>query len=265
MHTPRFLRQDIFSEEDMKNCWNFLRVFEISCFQYWKQFIIFANDMTSKIDEIGSLFLQRRKELGLTQQQVGDRVGVTKSEISKIENGRGITFSTINRLSEALGVTAHIELKPKPEVSLNVIHYIVMSMGMFARQFKLTKKEACNYLLRFKGLEFAVENYEAEHQLSMQDCVDDMAAICLKNGGALTTQTDNNFEFLVEYITAKVVEWMMKDQNIGLEEALVQFHNTETFEKLCDRRTALYIESPAYVYDNFKEEYQRGSLRTLAE
>lgn len=30
-------------------------------------------------------------------------------------------------------------------------------------------------------------------------------------------QTDNNFEFLVEYITAKVVEWMMKDQGIGLE------------------------------------------------
>lgn len=142
--------------------------------------------MKSRFDDIGSLFLKRRKELGLTQQQLGDKVGVTKSEISKIENGRGITFSTINKLSEALGVSAQIELKPNSEVSLNVIHYIVMSMGMFARQFKLTKKEACNYLSRFKGLEFAIENYEAEHQLSMQDCVDDMVAICLKNGGALS-------------------------------------------------------------------------------
>ncbi len=142
--------------------------------------------MKSRFDEIGSLFLKRRKELGLTQQQLGDKVGVTKSEISKIENGRGITFSTINKLSEALGVSAQIELKPNSEVSLNVIHYIVMSMGMFARQFKLTKKEACNYLSRFKGLEFAIENYEAEHQLSMQDCVDDMVAICLKNGGAIS-------------------------------------------------------------------------------
>ncbi len=142
--------------------------------------------MKSRFDDIGSLFLKRRKELGLTQQQLGDKVGVTKSEISKIENGRGITFSTINKLSEALGVSAQIELKPNSEVSLNVIHYIVMSMGMFARQFKLTKKEACNYLSRFKGLEFAIENYEAEHQLSMQDCVDDMVAICLKNGGAIS-------------------------------------------------------------------------------
>lgn len=78
-------------------------------------------------------------------------------------------------------------------------------------------------------------------------------------------QTDNNFEFLVEYITAKVVEWIMKDQEIGLEEALVLFHNTETFEKLCDRETALYIESPAYVYETFMEEYRRGTLRNQTE
>lgn len=78
-------------------------------------------------------------------------------------------------------------------------------------------------------------------------------------------QTDNNFEFLVEYITAKVVEWIMNDQGIGLEEALVLFHNTETFEKLCDRMTALYIESPAYVYETFMEEYRRGTLRNQTE
>ncbi len=48
--------------------------------------------MADRFDEIGTLFLQRRKELGLTQEQLGEKVGVTKSEISKIENGRGITF-----------------------------------------------------------------------------------------------------------------------------------------------------------------------------
>lgn len=142
--------------------------------------------MSIKFDEIGSLFLKRRKELGLTQVQLGEKVGVTKSEISKIENGRGITFSTINKLSKALDVSVQIELKPTGEVSSNVIHYIVMCMGMFARQFNLTKKEACNYLSRFKGLEFSIDNYEAEHQLSLQDCVDDMTAICLRNGGKLS-------------------------------------------------------------------------------
>ena len=141
--------------------------------------------MANRIDEIGLLFLKRRKELGLTQEQLGEKVGVTKSEISKIENGRGITFSTINKLSKALGVSAEVELKHDTTVSTDIIHYIVMSMGMFARQYKLTKKEACNYLSRFKGLQFSIDNYEAEHQLSLQECVDDMYAVCKRNGGAV--------------------------------------------------------------------------------
>lgn len=139
--------------------------------------------MANRIDEIGSLFLRRRKELGLTQEQLGEKVGVTKSEISKIENGRGLTFSTINKLSEALDVSAEIELKQNRPITTDVIHYVVMCMGMFARQYNLTQKEACNYLSRFKGLQFSIDNYEAEHQLSLQDCVDDMYAICKRNGG----------------------------------------------------------------------------------
>ena len=98
--------------------------------------------MANRFDEIGALFLQRRKELGLTQEQLGKKIGVTKSEISKIENGRGITFSTINKLSEALGVEATVKLKSTAVTSKDMIHYIVMSMGLFARKHKLSKKEA---------------------------------------------------------------------------------------------------------------------------
>lgn len=78
-------------------------------------------------------------------------------------------------------------------------------------------------------------------------------------------QPDKNFIFLVVYITARVVEWIMRDQNLGLEEALVMFHNSETFEKLCEKRTDLYIESPAYIYELLKEEMRRGTLRGLTE
>lgn len=70
--------------------------------------------------------------------------------------------------------------------SLDLTHYIVMCLGRFARQHGLTRREACNYLINYKGLQFAVDNYEAEHQLSLQDCVDDMTAICLRNGGAIS-------------------------------------------------------------------------------
>ncbi|MFG6392056.1 MAG: hypothetical protein K1V76_07085 [Candidatus Amulumruptor sp.] len=75
--------------------------------------------------------------------------------------------------------------------------------------------------------------------------------------------TNNNFEFLVEYITAKVVEWLIRDQNISLEEALLLFHNSETFEKLCAPKTDMYIESPAYIYEILKKELRYGTLRKI--
>lgn len=76
---------------------------------------------------------------------------------------------------------------------------------------------------------------------------------------------DNTFEFLVEYITTKVVEWLIRDKNIGIEEALLLFHNSETFNKLCERKTDMYIESPAYVYEILKEEFRRGTIRGLTD
>ena len=76
-------------------------------------------------------------------------------------------------------------------------------------------------------------------------------------------QQNNNFDFLVEYLTARVVEWIMRDRNYGLEEALLLFHNSETFDKLCEKRTDLYIESPAYIYELFTEELRRGTLRGM--
>lgn len=139
--------------------------------------------MSNRLNDIGTLFHNRRKELGLTQKQLGDKVGVSKSEISKIENGRGITVATISRLSEALGVSVDIELKPTTPVSTDIIHYIIMCIGLFARRHNLTKKEACKYLWRFKGLQFSIDNYEAEHQLSLLECVEDMHAVCRRNGG----------------------------------------------------------------------------------
>jgi hypothetical protein len=76
---------------------------------------------------------------------------------------------------------------------------------------------------------------------------------------------ENRFDFLVEYITTKVVESLMKDQGIGLEEALLLFHNSETFEILCNRDTDMYIESPLYVYHILQEEFRRGTIRGLNE
>lgn len=76
---------------------------------------------------------------------------------------------------------------------------------------------------------------------------------------------NNNPDFLVEYITAKVVGWLISDRDICLEDALLLFHNSETFEKLCDVSTEMYIESPAYIYEVLKHELVHGTIRGLSE
>ena len=76
---------------------------------------------------------------------------------------------------------------------------------------------------------------------------------------------DNTFEFLIEYISAKLTEWIMQEEGLDLENALLNLHNSDTFDKLCDRKTALYIESPAFVYDLYKEEMKKGTLKGMSE
>lgn len=51
---------------------------------------------------LGERVKARRMELGITQKELGDRVGVSQNSITKIENGGNTTF--ITELASALGV-----------------------------------------------------------------------------------------------------------------------------------------------------------------
>lgn len=77
--------------------------------------------------------------------------------------------------------------------------------------------------------------------------------------------TENTFSFLVDFITTKLVESLMTDKNISIEEAMALFHNSETFEKLTNPDTGLYIESPAFVYSILKDEFKYGTIQGLSE
>lgn len=50
------------------------------------------------------------------------------------------------------------------------------------------------------------------------------------------------------------------DQNIEYDEAMNKFYNSEVFVKLLDKETGLYLESPEYVYDLFKDEMNFGHI-----
>ena len=56
-----------------------------------------------KLDILGEMIKRARKERNLTQEQLGELVGVKKSEISKLErNARNMTISTVMKVFKAM-------------------------------------------------------------------------------------------------------------------------------------------------------------------
>ena len=54
-----------------------------------------------------------RRAHGLTQSELGGRVGVQKSQISKLENNaRNVTIDTLQRVFSALQIVVKIKLEP---------------------------------------------------------------------------------------------------------------------------------------------------------
>ena len=59
---------------------------------------------------LGEMILEKRLEKGMTQEQLAEKVGTTKSYISRIENNlKEIRFSTLKRIVE-LGFGGKLEL-----------------------------------------------------------------------------------------------------------------------------------------------------------
>lgn len=60
---------------------------------------------------LGETIKKARLEQNLTQEELGRRIGVQRAQISRIENGKCDTLSTIRRVFKALGVkTATLDL-----------------------------------------------------------------------------------------------------------------------------------------------------------
>lgn len=56
--------------------------------------------------EIGKRILKTRKELGLTQEELADRSGLSQSFLTCVERGeKGLGFSSIVKISHALGTS----------------------------------------------------------------------------------------------------------------------------------------------------------------
>lgn len=57
------------------------------------------------LNDFGERFAWKRKEVGITQEELSARSGITLSQIARIETGKiNTTICTVYKLAEAMGV-----------------------------------------------------------------------------------------------------------------------------------------------------------------
>ncbi len=68
---------------------------------------------------IGETIKKARIEKNLTQEELGERIGVKRAQISRLEKGYSISLPTMSRVFKALGVaTASVDLGAIGKVAL---------------------------------------------------------------------------------------------------------------------------------------------------
>ncbi|KAI4444553.1 hypothetical protein FMM80_24785 [Schaedlerella arabinosiphila] len=67
-------------------------------------------------------------------------------------------------------------------------------------------------------------------------------------------------EQLMEYITQDVVAFLAEDRQLDFAEAMRIFYTSETYERILDEETGLYLEGAAYIYDILTTELDHGGL-----
>ncbi len=69
---------------------------------------VYENDMKSYL--MGEAIKKARISKNLTQEQLGDMIGVKRAQVSRIENGSNITLSTISRIFKALEINVFFDM-----------------------------------------------------------------------------------------------------------------------------------------------------------
>lgn len=72
---------------------------------------------------------------------------------------------------------------------------------------------------------------------------------------------EKNFRFLLESISIDIIGWLIRDNGFSMNEAISTWYNSETFEKVSEPGTGMYIESPAYNYEFLKRELHTGRFQ----
>lgn len=67
---------------------------------------------------MGEAIKKAREERHLTQEQLGNLIGVKKSQVSRMERGANLSFSTMARVFKAMNISAYFSMPSIGKVAL---------------------------------------------------------------------------------------------------------------------------------------------------
>ena len=73
----------------------------------------------------------------------------------------------------------------------------------------------------------------------------------------------NQQQEMIEYTTQEVIRYLVEDNGVAMEQAMDQFYMSETFEKLSDIETGLYLEGSDYIYEMLKRELEATRFKRV--
>ena len=69
-------------------------------------------------NKLGEAIKQARLSKNLTQEQLGEKIGVQKSQISRLERGRSVSLTNITPVFKAMGIPITLEMSGIGKVAL---------------------------------------------------------------------------------------------------------------------------------------------------
>ncbi|MBQ2554367.1 MAG: helix-turn-helix transcriptional regulator [Prevotella sp.] len=75
-------------------------------------------DASVRAYRLGEAIKQARISQNLTQEQLGEKIGVQKSQISRLERGKSISLSSISRIFRAMNIPVSLEMGSLGKVAL---------------------------------------------------------------------------------------------------------------------------------------------------
>ena len=225
--------------------------------------------MENKVD-IGKKIKNKRLILNLRMDDVAKQVGITRSTLWSIENGKGhYTIDTLLKLLSVLNMSISLDKQEEKTriratrtntvLDKKINRFIIMCVEQYAASVNKSSGITYNELNEAGIIDELKEDYEDMHGMSTYSINEYINKRLDLN--AMVKEIENNQHILSKTILiTQTIELIAKKYKLSIDEARNNFYSSKVIEMLDDDETGLYGESALYLLSLYEKELQQRLL-----